>query len=350
MPQDKHSASARDITFEVCALTAREFEMKTSAFFRSLSILLITLLLATFAAAQHPDKHHHREKSDTSVSRDILWQPVNVAGQDLFLGPGGAAMQPDLSNVTFVEERKGGYSKKYVIKDAAGNKWVAKVGREAQSETAAVRLLSGIGYVTEVNYLVPTITIPGKGTFSNARLEARPKDIKRGKEWKWGQTPFENTPQMKGLMLMMAFIDNWDMKSANNVILHHGERREYVISDLGVSFGKTGSNPLPLFWRIGRSRNNPSDYAKANFITGVSHNKVKVRFNGKNRTRMRSFTTADARWLAGLLTQLSDDQIRDAFRAANYSKSDTDLLTHAVRNRIRQLDEAGSYRGLATTR
>jgi len=259
-------------------------------------------------------------------------------------------MQPDLSTVTFVEEAKGGYSKKFVIKDAAGNKWVAKTGLEAQSETAAVRFLSAIGYPTEVNYLTPSISIPGKGTFTNVRLEARPTDIKRGKEWKWGKTPFENTPQMKGLMLMMAFLDNWDMKSANNVILHRGDRREYVISDLGVSFGKTGSNPLPLFWRIGRSRNNPKDYAKASFITGVSHNKVKVRFNGKNRSRMKSFTIADARWLAALLTQLSDDQIRDAFRAANYSQSNIDLLSGAVRNRIRQLNQAGSYRGVASKR
>ncbi|MEO7540024.1 MAG: hypothetical protein ABIV21_08340 [Pyrinomonadaceae bacterium] len=148
----------------------------------------------------------------------------------------------------------------------------------------------------------------------------------------------------------MAFLNNWDMKSANNVILRKGGQQHYVISVLGVSFGKTGSNPLPLFWRIGRSRNNPADYAKAKFVKGISKDRVKLVFNGKNRTRMHDITRADARWLADLLTQLSDKQIEDAFRAANYSRSNQELLTRAVRDRINQLDAAGADEGLAMYR
>lgn len=316
--------------------------MRKITLFKFLLILLFASLPSLTVSAQR--KANEKETSGVPV----LWQPVNVTRQDLFLGPGGTAMQPDLSSITFVKDGGKGYSKKYVIKDGAGNEWIAKTGLEAQSETAAVRFLSAIGYRTEINYLVPTLAIPGKGTFSNVRLEARPADVKRGKEWKWGHTPFEKTPPMKGLMLMMAFLNNWDMKSANNVILKNGDRREYVISDLGVTFGKTGSNGLPLFWRIGRSRNNPRDYSRAAFITGVKGNQVKVRFNGKNRSRMKSFTTADARWLSDLLTKLNDKQIRDAFRAANYSASDIELLTHAVRGRIDQLDRAGAGSGIAT--
>ncbi|MFN0278234.1 MAG: hypothetical protein ACKVRN_06485 [Pyrinomonadaceae bacterium] len=300
------------------------------------SVVVLLSLLFLFAQGEAQKKI----KSTDNGGKHVLWSSVDVSRQDLFLGPGGSVMEPDLSNITFLKEEKGGYSTKYRIKDGAGNTWVAKVGLEAQSETAAVRLLSGIGYVTEINYLVPSLSIPGKGRFSNVRLEARPNDVDRGKEWRWGKTPFEGTRQMKGLMLMMAFINNWDMKSANNVILKKGNERHYVISDLGVSFGKTGSSSLPLFWRIGRSRNNPRDYAKSTFVTGVKENRVKVKFNGKNRSRMDEFTVADARWLADLLTQLSDRQIADAFRAANYSQSDIGLLSRAVRSRIRQLDEA----------
>ena len=308
--------------------------------FRYLTTLATILFLFAGVEAQK------KRDADDNAGQAVLWQRVNVDTQDLFLGPGGPEMQPDLSRITFVKEEKGGHSKKFRIKDGSGGTWVAKVGDEAQSETASVRFLSAIGYVTEVNYLVPSLTIPGKGTFANVRLEARPDDVKRGKEWKWGKTPFERTPQMQGLMLMMAFLNNWDMKSANNVILKRGNQRQYVISDLGVSFGKTGSNSLPLFWRIGRSRNKPSDYAKAKFIKKVDweDDRVKVEFNGKNRSRMKHFTTADARWLAELLTKLSDKQIRDAFRAANYSASDENLLTRAVKDRIKQLERAGDTR------
>jgi hypothetical protein len=307
--------------------------------------------MVVLATAGYSQKSHKKSSTnDANHGHAIIWQKVDVARQDTYLGPGGAAMQPDVSHVELIKEEKGGHSKKYRVRDGAGNEWVAKVGDEAQSETAAVRLLSSLGYVTEVNYLIPKLTIKGAGTFSNVRLEARPSNVKRGKEWKWGHTPFEKTPQMKGLMMMMAFINNWDMKSANNVIIHDGDLDKYVISDLGVSFGKTGSNPLPIFWRIGRSRNKPSDYARTRLVSGVSDYKVRVVYNGKNRSRMHDFTKEDARWLADLLLQLSDAQIRDMFRAANYSAGDIHTLTKAVKARITQLDRAAYDRRIAGLR
>ena len=80
-------------------------------------------------------------------------------------------MKPDLRRIRFIKEEKSGHSKKFRIRDAAGREWVAKVGREAQSETAAVRLVWAVGYESEINYLVPRLTIPGQGTFENVRLE-----------------------------------------------------------------------------------------------------------------------------------------------------------------------------------
>lgn len=311
---------------------------------RAVIALLLIFTLAAAAAAQKT------AVSSTDKGRPVFWENVNVGQQDLFLGPGGKAMKPDLSRITFVKEDVGGHSKKYRITDGSGNLWVAKIGDEAQSETAAVRLLYALGYKTEINYLVPTLTIPGKGVFRNVRLEARPADVERGKQWNWGSSPFEGTPQMRGLMLMMAFINNWDMKSANNVILKKGAERQYVISDLGVSFGKTGSNSLPLFWRIGRSRNKPGDYSRSDFVRDVHKDRIEILYNGKNRSRMRDFTVSDARWLADRLTRLSDKQIRDAFRAANYSQSDIEVLTATVKRRIGQLDEAGSMQRLAGRR
>jgi hypothetical protein len=280
----------------------------------------------------------------------ILWERVNVGKRDLFYGPGGRSNLPDLSQVTLIREEKGGYSKKYRIRDADGRIWVAKVGKESQSETAAVRLIHGLGYKTEVNYLVPRLTIPGKGTFTNVRLEARPGDVDRGKEWRWEQNPFKGSPPLKGLLMMMAFINNWDLKTNNNVILTENGQKQYVISDLGVSFGKTGLHPFPLFRWIGRSRNDPEDYARSRFITSVKGNEVNVKYNGKKAGLMDNFTVADARWLANLLNQLSERQIRDAFRAANYTPDEIDTLTRAVQNRIAQLNGASRDRRIAGVR
>ena len=45
----------------------------------------------------------------------------------------------------------------------------------------------------------------------------------------------------------------------------------------------------------------------------------------------------EARWIGGLLSRLSDRQLQDAFRAANYNAEEVRLLAGAVRKRINEL-------------
>ncbi len=296
-------------------------------------LIAAVLVSAASVPAQKADKK-------TATGTPVLWTRTDVAQQDTFLGPGGKEMEPDLSSITFVSDEKGGFSTKYKIKDGSGKTWIAKVGPEAQSETAAVRLLSALGYKTEIVYLVPKLTIPGKGELTNVRLEARPKGVKRLESWSWKDNPFMGKREFQGLKIMMSFLNNWDMKQANNVIIKKGGELQYAISDLGVSFGKTGSNGLPLFWRIGRSRNEPTDYAESDFVKGVENGKIQFAFNGKNDGSLRGITKQDGRWLVDLLKQLTDQQIENMFRAANYSDADVALLSQSVKNRIRALDLA----------
>ena len=140
------------------------------------------------------------KKKPAPTGTPVLWRkPNDISSRDLFLGPGGTSMRPDLRRITYIKEEKGGYSKKYRVRDGSGREWVVKIGKEAQSETSAIRLLWGVGYLTEVNYLVPRVTIPGKGTFSNVRFEARPEEWDRVGEWKWKRNPFVSTPEFQGL-------------------------------------------------------------------------------------------------------------------------------------------------------
>ncbi len=281
----------------------------------------------------------------------VLWTaPNDIRTRDLYLGPGGAA-RPDLRSVTFLEEEKGGYSgTKYKIRDASGREWVAKISKEAQSETAAVRLLWAVGYETEINYLVKQLTIPGKGTFEDARLEARPDAEKRLVEWKWKENPFVGRREFQGLKVMMQLLENWDIKDSNNEIIQvkGTNRLRYIISDLGATFGKTGN--IPVVWVFRRSRNNPSDYEDAGFVKGVDGNFVKFDYNGKMKGIFDDITVADARWMAGWLSRLSRRQISDAFRAADYAPQEIDTLTDAVLDRIRQLRTVRRERSGRTAR
>jgi hypothetical protein len=268
----------------------------------------------------------------------ILWQaPVDISSRNLYLGPGGNRLKPDLRHIKFIKEEKGGYSKKFRISDASGREWVAKVGNEAQAETAAVRLLWAAGYETEVNYLIPHLTIPGKGSFENVRLEARPDSEKRFEEWKWTDNPFVGSREFQGLKVIMLLMSNWDIKDSNNQIVwvKGSDKLRYIISDLGATFGKTGS--LPFFWRFTRSRNKPEDYEKATFVKNVDDNYVDFHYGGKKREIFDDISVADAKWTGQLLSRLSRRQIADAFRAANYDRQDQAILTSAVLDRIDQL-------------
>lgn len=300
------------------------------------------LVLSTFAIllALTCTAAEAKTKKAKEVPRGVpvLWNaPLDIRSRNLFLGPGGTRMRPDLRRIKFIEEEKGGYSKKFRISDAAGREWVAKVGKEAQPETAAVRLLWAAGYETEINYLVPRLTIPGKGTFENVRLEARPDSEKRLDEWKWTENPFVGSRELQGLKVIMLLLSNWDIKDSNNEIISvkGTDKLRYVISDLGATFGKTGS--LPLLWRITRSRNNPEDYVNASFIEDVEDNYVDFHYSGKQRKIFEDITVSEARWIGGVLSGLSRAQIRDAFRAANYTSSQQTILTRAVMDRISEL-------------
>ncbi len=301
--------------------------------------------MAFSAAAQDKDKNKNKDKKDSGpITSPVLWEEVDSSSLDLYNGPGGVEMKPDLRKVIFVKEDTQGHNKKYRIKDAKGRIWVAKFGSEAQPETAAVRLLYGLGYKTEINYLVPTLKIPGKGTFKNARLEARPENVERLDEWKWKENPFVGTNELQGLKIMMVFLTNWDLLDLQNKVIRVDNggviEHQFIISDLGATFGKLGNNNLPFFFRLGRKTNDPGTWYEAGFVSGVKEGLIDFDFKGKGRSLMDDITVEQGHWLATRLAQLSDKQLDDAFRAANYGPEDIKLLRQGVRERTTELYKA----------
>ena len=313
------------------------------------ALMLICLVTPPLAAQDR------NNKKPTPAGLPVLWRaPDDVASRDLYLGPGGAAMKPDLRSVTFVEQETGGYSTKYRVRDGSGRVWVAKIGKEAQAETAATRLVWAVGYVTEINYLAPCVRIegaprPGKGVeqcgdggLANVRFEARPEGVKRLDEWKWSENPFAGTKELKGLVVLMALVNNWDIKDTNNKVLHvrggsdGRDELHYIVSDLGASFGRVKLN-APGFWRIRRNRNDPEDYAKDPFLEDVKGGQVYLFYKGKRQDLFDDIRVAEAKWIAGLLARLTERQIGDAFRAANYTPGEVRLLTQSVKSRINEL-------------
>jgi hypothetical protein len=191
--------------------------------------------------------------------------------------------------------------------------------------------------------------VSADGVVQGVRLERRVKGQKKSGNWSWFKNPFVGTKELNGLRIMMALINNWDLKEINNAIYDEtGEDPRYVVSDLGASFGKTGNS-------ITRSKNNPVDYSGTRFIQTVTAEHVDFFlasrpfvlsvFNVPNyatRTHMQDIVKeiplADAKWLGKLLEPLSDEQIRDCFRAAEYSPEEVEGNAAMVKERIKDLN------------
>ena len=60
-------------------------------------------------------------------------------------------------------------------------------------------------------------------------------------------------------------------------------------------------------------------------------------YHGKSGSLFDNITVEQAKWIGDLLSRLSDQQISDAFRAANYSPEEIQALTQALRARINEL-------------
>jgi len=338
------------------------------------------------------------------VSIDALWHdPGEIRTLDLAFGAGGRENAPRAdASYSFVKEDLGGTSTKFYVKDQDGVEWLVKVGDEARGETAATRFVWAMGYFADDDYFVPKLhvsdmsklhrhskSVHPDGTITNARLKRSRKDQKKLATWAWSDNPFQGTRELNGLRVLMALINNWDLKSVNNKIYGSkdpskqdekkpasqdqqeklGDGNEaakdnarevfsstadnanvhYVVSDLGASFGRTGAF-------FSRSKGKVKDYTKDKFIRATTPETVDfvmrtkpgrmIRFikPGHSRKRIAMAATAehvpraDAKWIGSQLSKLTAEQIRSAFEASGFTAKETDGYLTELNKRIAELN------------
>jgi hypothetical protein len=163
--------------------------------------------------------------------------------------------------------------------------------------------------------------------------------IKNVGTWAWNANPFVGTDEFGGLVVLMVIINNWDLKTSNNVLYevqNDGKTEHwYVVKDLGAAFGRTGATGT-LFWRFRGSKNDVADFEHEPFITSVHEDKVKVHFYGAAYVPVlpRTIRVSDVRWICQRLDRLSDQQWHDAFRAAGYSDDVGDRYVRRLKQKV----------------
>jgi hypothetical protein len=343
---------------------------KTTHILPLLSLALLTAPFVRFARANPP--------ADTVVpaAPGVLWRdPGDLKSRDVLNGPGGQEDAPK-GPFVFDKEDLNGTNPKFVVRAADGTKWKVKLGEEARPETSASRLVWAVGYFADEDYFMPNIKIDNMpatlhrgaskvepdGMMHDVRLKRYLDDEKKAGEWSWQKNPFTGTRELNGLRVMMALINNWDLKNENNAIYKAkaegakaeaagGPERIYLVSDLGASFGTPGRSVTRA-----ESKGNLKAYSHSEFIRR-KHDGV-VDFNVPNRPAMihvfelpeyvkrmelrsigENIPIEDCRWIGHILAGLSHEQIASAFIAAGYSRDEALGFSAEVESRIAQLNQ-----------
>ena len=323
------------------------------------------------AKAEAGEKDSGSKDNDAPIHADkihnpVIWHdPGNIAALDLYQGQGGEAGAPK-GPFTFLEEDMNGTNPKFDAQDGSGKKWRVKLGNEARPEVVASRLLWATGYYVNDDYVVPTAYVENlhmkrggnltkDGHITEARFARKPEGEKKIGTWEWKENPFSGTREFNGLRVMMAVMNNWDLKDVNNAVYKEkgSDKQIFLVSDVGATFATTDFSLTK-----NRSKGNVKQFEKSKFITRADRMEVDFAtpsrptgllletfgFEAKEYS-MRSglvwighnVPRADAKWIGSLLGQLSHEQIVDAFRAGHFAPRDIDSYVRIVEERIAEL-------------
>jgi len=338
-----------------------------------LTILLALAVIISPAAAANVKNEPSRQNAESAeAGTAVLWQnPVDISSRNLFYGPGGKEHESH-GTFTFVEEDLNGTNPKIIVRDQDGVKWTVKLGDEARPETAASRLTWAVGYFANEDYFLSDLRVANMpprlqrgqkliapdGSLRDVRMKRHLEHEKKAGSWSWSGNRFVGTRELNGLRVMMALINNWDLTDENNAVYAGAKVREseaadriYMTSDLGSTFGAGR-----LTWPLRKARGNLQAYNQSRFISKIRRDEVDFRvptrpalfflatpheFFSKLRLRWigKHVPRADAKWMGGLLAQLSPDQIRDAFRAGGYSPEEVEGFAKVVQGRTAELED-----------
>jgi hypothetical protein len=303
---------------------------------RAIAAISLFLILSAASVALESKNGSKAPKPGVGSAPAVLWrEPTDIKSRNLFYGPGGVDHQPH-GKLFFIEEKLNGVNLKFDVHDEEGTRWGVKIGNEAKPETAATRLVWAVGYFTNEDYYLPELNIAGdmdlrrggalshRTLLKNLRLKRHNQGEHQIADWGWDDNPFAGTKELDGLKIMMELICNVDLKASNQHVYDvNGTEQRYIAADLGSSFGMAGKT---VFYTKGVLK----DYQSKPLIKNAGPEFIDF-------WRFKHIPREHAKWIGGYLNQLSDDQIRDAFRAAGFSPEQVEGFAKTVREKINEL-------------
>ena len=324
--------------------------------------LVVAICCTSFlhAADDNPYKKLSNERRIEAIRRAQVWMPIDTASLNLKEGPRlrGAFMAGETLTCTYVDKESGGNTPKFWCATPQGDEFKVKYGAnngEVYAEVAATRLLWALGFAADGMYPVKVVcngctpdpfksnpkNHAGSHTFDPAVVErpAPGDEMESDNHVGWGWTDLNSVDQTRGgaplahrdaLKLLAVFMQHTDTKPEQQRLLcldrvkGSAARPDgtcahplMMLGDLGKTFGKAN-----MFNRDNPGAVNLKAWADADIWRGDQGcvGDMDQSFTG---TLDRPVISEDGRkFLAALLSKLSDAQLRDLFEVSQFTTRD----------------------------
>jgi hypothetical protein len=295
--------------------------------------------------AKQPSKKHivTAEVRRAAIRQAQVWTRVNVRGMDLKAGPDGPGSFAANKTVTcdYVNKRLGGRSPKFACVIPPDDELKVKYGRtngEVFAEVAASRLFWALGFYAERMYPVRVVCRGCPAAIKDTefasierKIPGRDLDGAEVVGWAWPELDFVNaeeggapTDQRDALKLLAVFVQHTDSKPEQQRLIcvdRHDKSKDdercsetiMMVHDLGQTFGNGN-----LFNRDAVGSVNLSEWSHVAIWRDRNRCIANLPQSQTGTLDNPVIKEAGRKFLADLLAQLSDQQIRDLFEIARF--------------------------------
>jgi hypothetical protein len=281
-----------------------------------------------------------------AIRRAQVWSPTDVSSRNLMAGPPGpGSFAPnELVSCDYVAKRLGGHSPKFACVISPDDQLKVKFGRdngEVYAEVAASRLFWSLGFYAERMYPVridchgcPS-NIHG-AEISSIQRNLAGKDIADGDRlgWAWPELDFTDPAvggasraQRDALTLLAVFIQHTDSKPEQQRLVCVDGRASgddpcshpvMMVHDLGQTFGHANRYNRD---RVGSV--NLAEWSHARVWKDPQHCIGNLPKSATGTLDNPKIGEEGRKFLADLLVQLTDAQLRDLFEVARFPRRST---------------------------
>ena len=148
--------------------------------------------------------------------------------------------------------------------------------------------------------------------------------------WGWDALSHQDRRELRGLGLLAAWVNWYDARWDNNKVrlIQDGDalQMKHVLVDLGSVLGVAGNT---LNKHEADAQKFPWEF------TTVQNGKFRItRFQTiEDNEAFKRMNLDDARWMAGLIARLSEEQIKDALSAAGFAKEEVEIYHQKLLHR-----------------